>query len=368
MNNNIELVLIEKTRKDWEEYKLQLDIYVIDLQHIWLLYLINKLDNIIHHYKLQPNIIVQKDIRDIIDSFAHYTQYHFSSEELLIRLDAYPNIEGHLKEHNNFIEQLRLYTQQESSQLLEYVSKIQKYLQDWLVNHINIEDRKLISYYKKQINIDNFFQKKVLSGEIELPKEIQSFYHILSMNDTSENIEEELIIQVKLIWNRYKLQTNIPIIDLQHSWLIYLITKLKNTLEIDTQKLRLSLYQSILEDVVSYVHEHFKMEEDLMQLIHYSDVKPHKGEHDRFLHEIIDIKEKFESSNERNSELLSSKLLKMLENWLYAHIVIHDQEFSKTCQNKKEEILQYAKSYIEKNNIYLKSKHLILYKAVIGKR
>ncbi|MDR3439659.1 hemerythrin family protein [Telmatospirillum sp.] len=47
------------------------------------------------------------DITDILSQLVEYTNIHFMSEQLLMRLHAYPDIGAHEMEHDHLIEQLR---------------------------------------------------------------------------------------------------------------------------------------------------------------------------------------------------------------------------------------------------------------------
>lgn len=49
----------------------------------------------------------RSDISSILSQLVEYTNIHFMSEQLLMRLHAYPDIAGHEMEHDHLIEQLR---------------------------------------------------------------------------------------------------------------------------------------------------------------------------------------------------------------------------------------------------------------------
>ncbi len=49
----------------------------------------------------------RSDISHILNQLVEYTNIHFMSEQLLMRLHAYPDIGGHEMEHDHLIEQLR---------------------------------------------------------------------------------------------------------------------------------------------------------------------------------------------------------------------------------------------------------------------
>ncbi len=49
----------------------------------------------------------RSDISYILSQLVEYTNIHFMSEQLLMRLHAYPDFGGHEMEHDHLIEQLR---------------------------------------------------------------------------------------------------------------------------------------------------------------------------------------------------------------------------------------------------------------------
>ena len=361
----IDVFLVEQTKNIWKENRLELDVYVIDLQHLWLLFLINKLEKIVQDQKNNAQII-PSEIEKIITDFVHYTEYHFNAEELLIKSLNYTEIEKHIAEHKSFKEKIAYYNNPNFFSKHENIIQIKNYLNQWLMNHINIEDRKLISFYKTQIDINDFFQKKILEGEIELHKEVQHFYKILfRFQDDVFDLSKEYIRHVRIIWERYKLKTGIPIIDLQHLWLIYIIVKLEDSLKIEDQTKRLSIYKSILDELINYVNEHFQTEEIMMNVSDYKSSNEHREVHQSFVNEVVKIKKEFEMNANRTAEIIASKLLLMLKNWLFAHIIIHDKDFAKYASTNNQKLIEYSKRYTKEQGLHINSKQVLLYKAIV---
>ena len=93
-------------------------------------------------------------VRDRLEEFARYAEFHFFSEEELIIGSGYPDAEVHMNEHRLLLSTLK--------------EKIKRYLRnpndgeslvifmfDWFVNHTQDVDRKLAAYLVQQEQTDN---------------------------------------------------------------------------------------------------------------------------------------------------------------------------------------------------------------------
>lgn len=84
----------------------------------------------------------------ILEQFIEFSDMHFLSEQLVMRLHGYPGYEPHLEEHTRLMKKVReiranlLKGENEPSLLLV------KELRDWLVEHIATEDAAFGSYLK----------------------------------------------------------------------------------------------------------------------------------------------------------------------------------------------------------------------------
>jgi hemerythrin len=78
--------------------------------------------------------------RHILEQFIEFSDMHFLSEQLIMRLNAYPGYEAHLEEHTRLMKKLR--DVRESIVHNENVSTLQLLLElrDWLLNHIATDD------------------------------------------------------------------------------------------------------------------------------------------------------------------------------------------------------------------------------------
>jgi hemerythrin-like metal-binding protein len=136
--------LIRKTKNIWDQFKLSLDNKIIDLQHIWLVYLIHQADYLANISRGMDNFERHKELKGIINECYKYTQEHFKVEEVLIRLSNH-KVENHLGQHRHFLKQV-LHKMKEvqgvwDEEIFSLANATHNLLRDWLLEHIAIYDR-----------------------------------------------------------------------------------------------------------------------------------------------------------------------------------------------------------------------------------
>ena len=91
-------------------------------------------------------------VQEIMEFLLDYTTYHFDSEEALQLEIGYPGYKEHKKLHEDFKatvgKLMERYKKNGSSE--ELVADIQEKVKNWLIEHIQHEDMKIISYMHKQ--------------------------------------------------------------------------------------------------------------------------------------------------------------------------------------------------------------------------
>ncbi len=119
---------------------LSLGIPEIDDQHHELVNIINV---------LWEAIVIKRDkaaIVPILAKLEHYTQAHFTAEEVLMRVENYPALEAHKVEHQQFVAKLASTRMQaEAGEVIAL--DLLHYLTDWLVKHIEHSDGDYASYF-----------------------------------------------------------------------------------------------------------------------------------------------------------------------------------------------------------------------------
>ncbi|MGA2299388.1 MAG: hemerythrin family protein [Candidatus Acidiferrum sp.] len=78
--------------------------------------------------------------RYILEQFIEFSDMHFLSEQLVMRLHSYPGYETHLEAHTRLMKKVRKIRESvfrgENAPSLELVEE----LRDWLLNHVASED------------------------------------------------------------------------------------------------------------------------------------------------------------------------------------------------------------------------------------
>ncbi len=123
---------------------------VIDRQHKKLVDAINELFDVL----LSESVDFGK-VTEILQFLADYTDFHFSTEEKLMKRVGYPEFDAHKEQHTWFIAEvnnlildfLRIQSGvAEAISLEELLEKMEKILVDWLKGHIMGTDKKLGAY------------------------------------------------------------------------------------------------------------------------------------------------------------------------------------------------------------------------------
>lgn len=127
-----------------DQYKI--DIKEIDNQHHGLVIIINELFTLMSEGKAKDKL------NDIFEHLTDYTRKHFSTEELVLYKYAYPDLEQHKGEHNKFIEKLEGFKKDFHNNKITISLEVLNFLKDWLLNHIQISDRKYADHVRKFID------------------------------------------------------------------------------------------------------------------------------------------------------------------------------------------------------------------------
>ncbi len=124
----------------WTDSKYSVNIKEVDEQHKKLVALINCL----HHVNQNNND--QGALGKVLDELVGYTKYHFKREEELMKQYRYPDYSDHKSKHDNLVQQvLRM-------QKMYYIGTtgitidIAILLNDWIAEHILVEDKKYSPY------------------------------------------------------------------------------------------------------------------------------------------------------------------------------------------------------------------------------
>lgn len=120
---------------EWD-YSLSVNVEEIDLQHKWMLSMINELSSAMEDGRGRE--IVRKTIFEMIN----YSVIHFETEESFFDLYAYPHASQHKDEHTDFINKTKELKKEYEAGSITIASQVIRFLGQWLRNHIKISDKK----------------------------------------------------------------------------------------------------------------------------------------------------------------------------------------------------------------------------------
>ena len=89
-------------------------------------------------------------VDEILDQLIAYTNAHFMSEQLLMRLYAYPFYESHTQEHDRLIEQVQSLQERYRAGDMAMTLQTSSALREWLLDHIKGLDYGLGKYLNQQ--------------------------------------------------------------------------------------------------------------------------------------------------------------------------------------------------------------------------
>ena len=116
----------------------------IDLQHMELVHLVNDFHAGIQKGGLMSKVYFLQTIKGAVK----YVKTHFETEESIMMQVNYPYLNEHKKEHENFINEVTRQIQSFEKADNPDPTGFDKYLLDWILNHIANSDKKYSPYLK----------------------------------------------------------------------------------------------------------------------------------------------------------------------------------------------------------------------------
>jgi len=83
----------------------------------------------------------------VLGELCEYTCSHFSAEERLMKIHAFPGYEEHKKEHNLLVIKVQEVQQLFLAGKAPLTQEIMAFLRDWLTKHIQGMDKKYTAYF-----------------------------------------------------------------------------------------------------------------------------------------------------------------------------------------------------------------------------
>lgn len=345
--------------KVWKEKNFRMGIPIIDLQHLWLIHLILKIDD------YSKGDMARDLLANIIQQTIDFAIEHFSTEEKLIDLVNFPNSLEHVRNHRNYIEQIKYLNKKSSQSIYTVASRIQTLMYNWLNEHIKKHDFE----YKAHIDnseIDIYKLNHELVSHTNISREQVQLYQKITNDYTIKNeiINKNLIDNIRDIWKTYNLALNIPILDMQHLWLIKLFVELDLAVRTMTTEERSKIFQKTLLRSLEYAKEHFSTEELLMKKLKYPGFPKHSEKHSYF----ISFLRKRNEECKRNDSAAPFNLVQDLKNWLFSHIALDDKSLKNFFQKDIITVHQLIKHLNAKGLLKVHNGQVALYQEFYKKK
>jgi hemerythrin-like metal-binding protein len=110
----------------------------LDTQHKKLFKILNKL------YEEFMGGITDLAYETALDNIIAFTKYHFQTEEHVMHKIKHPHSYHHKQEHLRFSEQIHELKNSTGRDVHEKSNELIKFLVNWILHHIVVEDRKII--------------------------------------------------------------------------------------------------------------------------------------------------------------------------------------------------------------------------------
>jgi hemerythrin-like metal-binding protein len=114
---------------------------LVDTEHRILVFLFRKLDVAVKTG--EPHTAVT----DVIGELNRYVEFHFASEENLMRETHYPHLATHQVQHADLLAELGVYSSKVIG-LREFPEDLVYFLNNWLIEHIATHDRHVARYVR----------------------------------------------------------------------------------------------------------------------------------------------------------------------------------------------------------------------------
>jgi hemerythrin-like metal-binding protein len=94
----------------------------------------------------------REGVAEILRQFVDYTTVHFLSEQLLMRLHAYPDAAAHAREHETLLAEARKLHDRARSGGVEVSEELVARLYDWWAGHVQTTDRALAACLRRRLS------------------------------------------------------------------------------------------------------------------------------------------------------------------------------------------------------------------------
>jgi hemerythrin len=219
------------------------------------------------------------EVKEAVKQLVQYTKYHFKSEEKYMKEIEYDKFDEHVKLHKKIVTALEKFVNtMDTLTEVQMQQILQRFVKEYIVRHIIIEDKKVHHYRRDQ-------------------KELRE---IFSWNDDFKIGQEE--------------------VDKEHQKLFEIAAKaLQHEKHADSKK----FIKQIIIELYQYMKVHFENEEKYMESIGYPEIEAHKKLHENIIDQITQFVKQIATLSLENFE---RKLIEYMDVWLISHIIYDDQK------------------------------------------
>lgn len=356
---NPDIGLEEKLKKIWNGNNFSLDIPIIDLQHVWLMWLMLQLESVIEIHNQE---LYQEKVKFINSEIFDYSVEHFIVEETMMDYFQYQGEVEQTHQHNEFktIISSLIADGKDSKSILNKL----KFLQSWTYGHILVTDREYKKFFvKNNIDVRAFFDEVIKKQRIINITRVQaSLYNRITGLDNNVDvmINKDTLQSVQKIWNTYSLNLGIYEIDVQHLWLIKIIVELELGSKIDNNRLRDDIFFKASQEILRYIREHFSAEEMILKRFNFTENTKHFKQHRNF----IDIFNNRLQQKKDGFYIAHYGLVSDMKEWLISHVAIEDRMFSIYFKDKQDELKRYIEQLRQDDLLRINKQHSTFYQQV----
>jgi len=120
-------------------------------------------------------------------------------------------------------------------------------------------------------------------------------------------------------------ELSVDFIDAQHKQLVDIVNRLHDAMRSGHGK---DILSSVLDELMSYTKRHFADEERWYVQNKLPAIADHRKLHANFVHQVMDIRRKFDGG----SATVTPEILKVLGDWLINHIKGTDKQATLECK------------------------------------
>jgi hemerythrin len=119
-------------------------IAAMDQQHKQLFNVVNQI------YEAMRGGEGDQVIQEVLMKLSGYTLKHFADEEAMMRKAGFPHLDAHLAQHKSLVDKVAQMTRDVKGGKKIATVSLATFLKDWLVTHIQKEDRQYGLYIQHQ--------------------------------------------------------------------------------------------------------------------------------------------------------------------------------------------------------------------------